>query len=182
MGLFDLFRKKNPAKSAGINFVNDQEATDHWTKDESVKAKFTQPGYPDDLQVIVHDGGYRFTKSKPEYIWVRVTGRSGKYFRGNVLNQPNQLKKLKQNDEIIFVIESGTQYPVMVSERYIEQMKDWKISPCDKCGLHELFDPPDDLMHATFTNMPAGARSEMFTTFCNLCGGVQVVADKDLKE
>jgi len=42
-----------------------------------------------------------------------------------------------------------------------------------------LFDAPSDLVRVIFPNLPDGAVPAMFTSFCPLCGGVQVVAGSE---
>jgi len=46
------------------------------------------PEYPDDVQVIVHEGGPRITDRRPEVVWVRVIGVERDVFTGEVLNEP----------------------------------------------------------------------------------------------
>jgi hypothetical protein len=67
----------------------------------------------------------------------------------------------------------------MVSDKYLAERRNWVIQPCAKCGLSELFDAPSDLQKIVFPSMPPDATMKMFTAFCGLCGGVQVVQHKD---
>jgi len=39
-----------------------------------------------------------------------------------------------------------------------------------------LFDAPSDLQAKIFPNVPADAKMEAFTSFCPVCGGVQMVS------
>jgi hypothetical protein len=134
------------------------------------------PEYPDDLQVLVHDGGPRLTDRRPELVWVRVTGGQDGVFRGRVLNQPHQLVSVAQGSEILFVKPAGGAHLLQVRERYLEERKVWGITPCKKCGLSELFDAPSDLQRVVFPNTPADAVSTMFTVRCGACGGFQVAS------
>jgi hypothetical protein len=138
------------------------------------------PEYPDDLQVFVHDGGPRITRNSPEAVWVRVVGLDGDVFRGQVLNQPHQLKSLRQGSEIKFIAAEGAQFPIMVTEKYLAERGSWNIHPCQKCGLAELFDAPSDLIRVVFPNAPATEQRIMFSAFCPLCGGVQVVKSREV--
>jgi hypothetical protein len=61
------------------------------------------PHHPDDVQVIVNDGGPRMTDRDPETVWVRVVGSQGDLFTGEVLNQPHQLLSVRQGDRIQFL-------------------------------------------------------------------------------
>jgi hypothetical protein len=146
----------------------------HWRTHPKLKGRFL-PNYPDDLQVIVHDGGPRISNRRPEAVWVTTTGCEGDVFTGRVLNRPSQLAMIQQNQQIHFMVAAGSQHPVLVTEKYLRDRPSWKIHACQKCGFSELFDAPSDLMRVVFPNLPDGARMESFTSFCPLCGGVQVV-------
>jgi hypothetical protein len=149
-----------------------------WRKHPKLKGKF-HPEYPDDVQVLVHDGGPRLTTHRPEGVWVRVTACAGSVFTGTVLNQPHQLTSVREGSTIKFIAPEGGQHPLMVTEKYLCERPNWIIHPCQKCGLTELFDPPSDLMRVVFPNVPEGSIMEMFTAFCGACGGVQVVQYRD---
>ncbi|EYF05085.1 DUF2314 domain-containing protein [Chondromyces apiculatus] len=133
------------------------------------------PQYRDDVQVVVHDGGPRMTEHRPELVWVRVSGMDGEVFTGKVLNQPHQLQTVKQGSEIQFVVPARAPQPLQVREKYLRERGSWEITPCDKCGLGELFDAPSDLLPVVFPDAPADAEMEMFSARCGGCGGVQVV-------
>lgn len=150
-----------------------------WRNDPLLKARFL-PDYPDDLQVIIHDGGPRLTDARPELVWARVTGRqAADRFTAIVLNRPHGLKSVTEGGQIQFMIKSGWEHPVQVRDRYLAERSDWIIHPCDKCSFDELFDPPSDLIAKIFPNLPKDAVLESFTSFCPLCGGVQGVQHKD---
>jgi hypothetical protein len=142
-----------------------------WRNHPKLKGRFHE-SYPDDLQVMIHDGGPRLTGARPELVWVRVTGCSGDVFRGRVLDQPHQLRTVAEGSEILFVIPQRGKHPLLVTDRYLRERPDWVIHPCDKCGLSELFDAPSDLIRVVF---PGSDTAEAFTAFCGACGGVQVV-------
>lgn len=146
----------------------------HWRTHPSLRGKL-HPQHRDDLQVVVHDGGPRLTQHRPEAVWVTITSLENGIFVGRVLNAPEQLKSVQQNQSIRFLVNTGTEHAVMVTDKYLGEKAYWKITPCTKCGFSELFDAPSDLVRATFPNMPADAELEGFTAFCPLCGGVQVV-------
>ncbi len=150
-----------------------------WRNDPLLKEGFL-PDYPDDLQVIVHDGGPRITEAPPESIWARVNGKAvdGR-FTATVLNKPHGLKTVSEGSEIQFLIKQGWEHPVQVRDRYLQERSDWMIQPCDKCGFDELFDPPSALIAKIFPNIPADATMDAFTSFCPLCGGVQGVKHKN---
>ena len=151
-----------------------------WRTDEALAGKF-HPDYPDDIQVIVHDGGPRLTEKQPELMWVRVTGKHGNAYRGKLLNQPHQLASLKQDDSVLFLVANAKNEPFMVTDKYLQERAEWHIGPCNKCGMPELFDAPSDLQAAVFPDVPPDSTIETFTSFCPLCGGVQVVSTKPIE-
>lgn len=157
---------------------NDSRLTLIQRTDTKLRGRFHSE-YPDDVQVIVHDGGPRLTDRLPELVWVRITGCSANVFRGLVLNQPRQLLSVSPGAEISFVVPDSGEHPLMVSDKYLAERRNWVIQPCAKCGLSELFDAPSDLQKIVFPSMPPDATMKMFTAFCGLCGGVQVVQHKD---
>jgi hypothetical protein len=140
------------------------------------------PDYPDDIQVIVHDGGPRITNHPPELVWVRITKYRDGVFVGTVLNAPHNLTTVKEGDSILFLVTNDCQYAFRVTPRYLTERKKWRIIACDKCGFSELFDPPSQLIAKIFPHLPPDATSEAFTSFCPLCGGIQIVADINLKD
>ena len=44
-----------------------------WSKHPLLQERL-HPEHPDDLEVIVHDGGPRITDRKPELMWVTIAG------------------------------------------------------------------------------------------------------------
>lgn len=144
-----------------------------WRMHPRLMGRF-HPQYPDHLQVIVHEGGPRLTKARPELVWVQTTDAVGEdIFAGRILNQPQQLPSLKSGDVIRFIVPTSGRYPIMTTDKYMAERPHWKIHPCNKCGLSELFDVPTDLFRAIFPNASATEEIEMFTSFCGICSGIQ---------
>ncbi len=155
----------------------DNTMTKNWRDHPKLHGRF-HPDAPDDVQVIVHDGGPRITDKAPEAVWVTVTGYDYDFFTGRILNQPQELKSVSEGTQIKFLAPSG-EHLLMVTDKYLLERPNWIIHPCNQCGLDELFDPPSDLISVIFPDTPEGATMEMFTSFCGICGGAQVVQDKD---
>jgi len=154
--------------------------THAWHDHPKLERRF-HPEAADDLQVLVHDGGPRLSDRSPELVWVTVTGcDSNDVFSGRVLNQPTQLTTVEQGTNIKFIAPSG-KHLLMVTDKYIQERPNWIIHPCNQCGLDELFDAPSDLIRVVFPDLPEGGSMGMFSSFCGVCGGVQVVQDKDLE-
>jgi hypothetical protein len=153
-----------------------------WQLHPKLQGKF-HPDYPDDTQVLVHDGGIRFTDLKPELVWVRTVGMAGDVFTGQVLNQPNRLRNVRQGQTITFIVPDVGPHPILVSDQYLAERAEWKISPCQSCGFPELFDIPSELYKKVFPQFQRemqGSTEELmaFTAFCSLCGGVHIVERK----
>jgi hypothetical protein len=168
-----------------------------WHEDPNLKGRF-HPEYPDDLQVMLHEGSFRFTESKPEIAWARIglmleakydDGDTLRYFRANLLNQPHQLKSLTVGQEILFMAHKSYRYGVLVTYDYLHDRAQHIITPCNQCGLPELFDPISKLHQSSFPDMknnpdlPPDTLS-IFTSFCPICGpnGSLIVRDKRIGE
>lgn len=151
--------------------------TSPWKNDPQLAGRF-HPDYPDDLQVLIHDGGPRVSKCRPELVWVRVAAAANGVYSAKVLNQPAHLKTVKQADDIQFIVTPTCKHPILVTAKYLEERPQWTIHPCDTCGFAELFDAPSDLIRIVFPNLAAGSKMGMFTAFCPLCGGAQVVENE----
>lgn len=150
----------------------------HWRAHPALADKF-HPDFPDDLQVLIHDGGPRLSAHHPELVWVRVTGGTGTELTGTVLNQPDQVGGVQERSVITFLVPDGGPAPVMVTKQYLRERPDWIVQPCDGCGFTELLDAPSDLIRKVFPTLPPGATPDAFTSLCALCGGVQLVQNKD---
>lgn len=152
-----------------------------WRTDQRLKGKF-HPEYPDDIQVLVHEGGPYIAKHPPEVMWVRVTGSQEGIFLGIILNQPYGLSNITEGSIIKFMMPSGGEHPILVTDKYLEERDRWLIHPCDKCGLTELFDAPSDYFRVMFPNVPEDEITVSFTSRCGACGeGHQVVENKEAK-
>jgi hypothetical protein len=78
-----------------------------WRYDVLLKENFLLD-YPDDLQVIVHDGGPRITDARPELVWVRLNGTTKDgHFSGVVLNQPHGLTSVTEGGQFQFMMKQG---------------------------------------------------------------------------
>ncbi|CAN94255.1 hypothetical protein predicted by Glimmer/Critica [Sorangium cellulosum So ce56] len=152
-----------------------------WRQHPRLEGRF-HVDHPDDLQVLVHEGGPRLTDRRPELVWVRVTACHGDVFTARVLNQPHQLKTVNEGAEVRFIAPTGGEHLLQVREQYLRERADWVIGPCSRCGLDELFDAPSELIAKVFPNVPASARMDAFSAFCGACGGVQLVQHKDFRQ
>ena len=77
---------------------------------------------------------------------------------------------------------AGGEYPVLVTDKYLIERPSWTIHPGKKCGFSELFDAPSDLILVVFPNIPADDVMEAFTSFCPLCGGIQVLEFREASD
>jgi hypothetical protein len=152
--------------------------------------------YPDDTQAFVHDGEPRRTRRPGEICWVRLQGvepapprrllvmeepgpdyePSPHVYIGVLLNQPHGLQSVKQGDRIKLVSVHGMPHPLHVTDEYLRERADWAISPCNKCGATEVFDPPSVMGKLRFPDLPPGSTLDGFSSFCTMCGGVQMLS------
>ena len=154
-----------------------------WHEHPKLRGRFRREA-PDDLQVIVHDGGPHTSDRRPELLWVRVTECQDEVFSAVVLDRPTQLRNVAQGSEIQFIVPEGGQYPVQVNRKYLQERSTWRLlMPCRKCGLSELFDPPSQLLASSFSSVTADQLSHgfTFTTRCGWCGDPIVVRLKPTK-
>ncbi len=150
-----------------------------WRDNPKLKMRFHSTEFPDDIQVVIHDGGRRMTEIAPECVWVRISDYEDGIFVGTILNQPYQLQSVKQGNRILFVEPpSDSTFPLMVTEKYLAEKPAWIINPCEKCGSQEILDAPSDLIKVLFPATPEDSTIDAFTTFCVFDGGVQSVKRK----
>lgn len=148
-----------------------------WNEHPKLRGRF-HPDFPDDLQVVVHDGGPHISDRRPELVWVRVTECQDEVFSGVVLNKPSQLQSVAQGSQIQFIVPDGGPHPLQVTPKYLKERPSWRLlAPCKKCGLTELFDPPFQLLVSSFPSVTADhlSRGFMFTTRCGWCGDGMLV-------
>ena len=177
-----------------------------WRKDVHLQGRFNE-SYPDDLQVLVHDGEPRRTGRQSELCWVRVlraepgpsrpalyspeqTSLSQEEFQrrdsgapwvyvARLLNAPQGLQGVRQGEELRFLSGAGLKYPLHVTPQYLRERESWRIAPCKQCGWSETLDPPTVMARLRFPNMPPDSKVEAFTSFCAMCGGVQLLSHVD---
>lgn len=176
-----LFKKKEPQGVPSTFAVRDASQLvfdtnpDAWRKAPALTKFFTHPDHPDKIQIVIHAGGYKFTAIQPELVWVRITGRAGVCYSAELLSKPIDIPNLQPGQSLLFMAPNGGPQPHMIDARYIADRANWRIIPCEKCGMHEFFDPPTDFFKKTFPNLTGDIEEITFTAFCNLCKGVQVV-------
>jgi hypothetical protein len=142
-----------------------------WRTDPGLRGRF-HPQYPDDLQVLVHDGEPRRTGKRTEVCWVRVDAGEGTggLYEGTLLNQPHALATVKAGDRIRFLSGAGGKHPLYVTAEYLAERDSWEIQPCPNCGFHEALDPPTVMARTRFPDALGDAVPVMFTAHCALCG------------
>ena len=165
-------RRGLPASPPWLSFFGPQPpAHGPWRSDPGLRGRF-HPQYPDDLQVLVHDGEPRRTGKRTEVCWVRVDGGEAGLYEGELLNQPHQLATVKAGERIRFLSGAGGKHPLHVTPEYLAERDGWEIQPCPSCGMKETLDPPSVMARTRF---PDAGGSEtavpvMFTAHCALCG------------
>jgi hypothetical protein len=147
-----------------------------WRTDPRLSARF-HPDFPDDLQVLVHDGGPKISRNPPELIWARVVGERDGDYEAIALNQPYQLASVKEGGRFVFRVREAAPHPFLVSEEYRSDRQQWQVEPCTACGVDELLDPPSRLASLSF-RVPDGVVMQAFTQGCPMCGQGHLVAQR----
>jgi hypothetical protein len=196
-----------PSTPAWLHHYGPQPRTDApWRVEPALKGRF-HPSYPDDLEVLVHDGEPRRTQKPAEVCWVRVVdaepGPIRRYiylkdatplsqadfarryegedvvYVATLLNQPHQLLSVHQGDVVRFLAHVGGKHPLMVTPQYLKERRRWRVLPCNKCGFCEGFDPPSEMARARFPEMEPDGEMKSFTSFCPFCDGMQMFSAND---
>jgi hypothetical protein len=139
--------------------------------------------HPDDTQAYVHDGDPRRTRRGPELCWVRLVrvarAEPPAVYVGELLNAPHTLTTVARGDLLKLVSAPGLPHLLHVTDEYLRERSHWEITPCNKCGASECFDPPSVMAKVRFPDAPAGVQMHGFTSFCSICGGVQQLTRRD---
>jgi hypothetical protein len=144
-----------------------------WHDDPLLAQRFHPDFPPDDLQVIVHDGGPRCAHTKPELVWARVTAAHADHYEAECLNQPESVRSVTLGQTLLFRVSAHGEFPFQVSRRYLEERDAWRIKGCAGCGFDELFNAPSELIQATFPD--SSDELLAFTARCPFCGDGQLV-------
>ena len=182
-----------PAEPAWLVHYGPQPTLDApWRHDPALLERLHR-SYPDDVQVVVHDGEPRRTGRRTEACWVRidgwedgaarpVTGREPptRVYRATLLSRPHHLESIAAGGRLRLIASSGGRYPVMVTDLYLDERPAWRFTPCTGCGLHEGLDPPTVMAATRFPELEAEARPLMFTARCTACEGMLTLVRTDL--
>jgi hypothetical protein len=155
-----------------------------WRHDPALIGRF-HVRFPDDLQVVVHDGEPRRTERRAESCWVRIDASDDgaprpvdgqpaqrRVYGATLLNQPHYLTSIKAGDRLRLLAAPGGAAPLMVTDDYLAERPAWRVTPCDGCGLHEGLDPPSVMAATRFPDLDPDARPIMFTARCTACSGM----------
>ncbi|HEY4179146.1 MAG TPA: hypothetical protein VGM90_20020 [Kofleriaceae bacterium] len=174
-----------------------------WRADPALQGQF-HAEFPDDLQVMVHDGEPRRTQKVPEACFVRITSIAGSLrlphapagasppfkaallsftdrpvYSATLLNQPHKLSTVRANESILFVTAPGLPHPLHVTAQYLRERPQWVIAPCSGCGGDQTLDPMSTMAKTRFPNAPGGMVPMAFTSICP-CGGTMMLTMTDL--
>ncbi len=166
-----------PAAPAWLAAYGPQPPVDGpWRRDPALRGRF-HPRFPDDLQVLVHDGEPRRTGKRTEVCWVRVgadlgpaPAGGGRLLAGVLLNQPHARTTIHAGDALRFLSAPGGAHPLLVTDAYLAERAAWELEPCPSCGLAEALDPPSVMARTRFPDLDADALPVMFTAHCAACG------------
>jgi hypothetical protein len=137
-----------------------------WRRDGRLAGRF-HADCPDDLQVLVHDGGPKTSRNPRELIWARIVAARGTDYVAVALNQPHAVRTVVEGQHFTFRV-VGAPHPLLVGAAYLSERDGWQIEPCSGCGLDELLDPPSRLAAISFGNT-GGSLPVAFTQHCPLC-------------
>lgn len=195
-----------PAVPSWLRHYGPQPSADAlWRQDPDLRRHLHQQ-FPDDIQVLVHDGEPRRSGVRGEGCWVRIRGFEG-YLRrcvllnseatslspeefdaryghpigiysGALLSEPFELKTVRKGDLLYFIPCPDLGLPLLVTRQYIEECAEWDVQPCNKCGLVDALDSPSIMYQTRFPTTPPDAIPNMFTAFCVKCGGFQMFVSR----
>ena len=183
----EIAQRHLPAQPEWLRTYGPQPAPQSpWHRDALLAGKF-HAQYPDDIQALVHDGDPRRTRRGPELCWVRLLRvdraptrqvvsdyePSRHVYIAELLNQPHTLEPVKRGARVKVISVHGLPHPLHVTDEYLREREQWSITPCDRCGASECFDPPSVMARVRFPDAPADSIIEAFTSFCSHCGGIQ---------
>ncbi len=148
-----------------------------WRSDPLLRGRFVD-GYPDDLQVLVHDGEPRRTGIQPEACFVQIIGsepgpsrnltymaevakvsetdfskqhqNNGLVYVAKLLNAPHHLKTLQKGDTLRVLAGGWRHPPIHVTPEYLAERALWRIQPCSLCSFSECLDPPSTMIPTRF--------------------------------
>ena len=90
------------------------------------------------------------------------------------------MTSVKRGDHLKIISVHGLPQPLHVTDDYLREREDWTITPCNKCGASECFDPPSVMARVRFPDAPAGTQPIKFTSICTHCGGMQELARAEI--
>lgn len=165
-----------------VGTTNEGQPSGHTWRTHPLLLEHFHPMAADDVQILVHDGGPRVTDKAPELAWGTVIEQIGeRLFAARLLSAPQRLETVRKG-MVVKLVAHEVGPPLMVTDLYLKERARWVISPCKKCGFTELFDAPSTIQRVVFSHMPEDATIETFTSFCGMCGGVQLIRTREVAE
>jgi hypothetical protein len=168
--------RKLPANPTWLSHYGPQPLADApWRHDPNMRGKFHKD-FPDDIQALVHDGDPRVMRraaTRPVTDVIADHEKQRAVYIGELLNAPHTLQSVKRGDRLKLLSVAGMPHPLHVTDAYLQERLQWEITPCDKCGATETFDPPSVMAKVRFPNAPVDAMIAAFTSICSHCGGMQ---------
>ena len=143
------------------------------------KVTFQRYWYEPQRVLIIARHGALVKNREISLFWVEIFDFEKGVFSGKVLSSPGKgYPWIAIGSTVFFVAPEGWEYPVMVSERYSEEIELWNVGPCDKCGSVQLLDSPSELLLLQYPATRLETPPVMFEAFCYLCGGKQILTIK----
>ncbi len=177
-----------PARPPWLDAYGVQPPADGpWRRDPLLAGKLHRQ-YPDDLQVLVHDGEPKRTGRRTEACWVRLDavedgpprpsltatgaalGRGTRLYAGVLLSPPKQLTTYAAGARVRLIPDPGGPHPIAVTAAYLDERAGWTVHACTGCGLSEGLEPPSLMFRSRFPEVGPDAEPVGFTAFCPVCG------------
>lgn len=101
-----------------------------WRSDPRLAARFTERGFPDDLQVFFPSPD---SAGQPETMWVTIIAydRTSQLFLGILTNQPHELRRIVQFDNVTFRWNEELRWPVALARSGSYAAAGWPIGALD---------------------------------------------------
>lgn len=158
-----------PAEPEWMEFF--RPAKTPWSEDPRLQGQL-HPSYPNDLQAVFFLPVLR----QAEAMWVRLSAPDPvvEGYRATLLNDSHFEPALKAGTPVTVRPTPGLQQPIWLSEAMRANLGKYR-GACEQCGFDLVMTPVEELIRATFSNVPEGMLLEQFTTRCGLCGSTQML-------
>lgn len=159
-----------PAEPEWMQFFRPQRTA--WSDDPRLLG-LLHPGYPNDVQAMFILPAAR----QVEAMWVRLSAvdEAAEGYAGTLLNDSHYEPTLRAGTPVTIRPTAGLQQPILLTETMRANLGKYR-GACQGCGFDLVMTPVEELIRASFPNVPPGMLLERFTTRCGLCGNTQALS------